>query len=458
MLTEFSARSASTTYLANAMNSFASRAFAVAICLPLFAASAWAQEADEDWGIKFQSTYVAQSKRAVAAAYTGPNSLIPKKEFSYSFTATAALGYRPWSGAEIYLNPELSQGVPLSGLTGLGGFPNGELARTSGPTLALYRARTFIRQTWGLGGESEKVESDLNQLAGTVRTQRLVLTVGTVSIQDLFDDNAYSHDPRTQFLNWALITHGAYDFAADARGYTSGAAIEYFDDNWAVRFGRFAQPKEPNQMALDDRLLKNYGDQLEIERAHTLLEQPGKVRVLAFRNVAKMSRYSDALAFATSSRATPDINAVRTGQRVKYGVGVNIEQAITPDVGVFMRAMWADGNTETYAYTEMDRSFSLGTLIKGAAWGRAQDTLGVALAVGGLSTPHQRYLQRGGIGFFIGDGALNYRPETILETFYSVKLFKGTWLSADAQYIRNPAYNADRGPVKVGTLRLHAEF
>ncbi len=418
-----------------------------------------AQAADtEDWGVKFQSTYVAQSKRAFAAAYSGANSLIPQKEFSYSFTATAAFGFRPWAGAEIYLNPELSQGVPLSGLTGLGGFPNGELARTSGPTLALYRARSFIRQTWGFDGENEKVESDFNQLAGAVRKQRFVLTVGTLSIQDIFDDNAYSHDPRTQFLNWALVTHGAYDFAADARGYTTGAALEYFNDDWAVRFGRFAQPKEPNQMALDDRLFKNYGDQLELERAHTLLAQPGKLRLLAFRNVAKMSRYADALSLATVARTVPELNAVRTGQRVKYGVGLNIEQAITPDVGFFARAMWADGNTEAYAYTEIDRSFSLGTLIKGTAWGRAQDTFGVALAANGLSVPHRRYLERGGIGFFIGDGALAYRSETIVESNYNINLFKGLWLSADAQYIRNPAYNADRGPVKIGTLRLHSEF
>lgn len=440
------------------MNPALIRTFALVLCLPLLFGWARAQETEEDWGIKFQSTYVAQSKRAFAAAYTGPNSLLPKREFSYSFTATAALGYRPWAGAEIYLNPELSQGVPLSGLTGLGGFPNGELARTSGPSLTLYRARTFIRQTWGLGGESEKVDSEFNQLAGTVRKQRLVLTVGTFSIQDIFDDNAYSHDPRTQFLNWTLITHGAYDFAADARGYTTGAALEYFNDDWAVRFGRFAQPKEPNQMALDDRLFKNYGDQVELERAHTFLEQPGKLRLLAFRNVARMSRYRDALALASVARSVPDLNAVRTGQRVKYGAGVNIEQAITPDIGVFLRAMWADGASETYAYTEIDRSFSAGSLIKGGSWGRAQDTFGVALAVNGLSAPHRRYLERGGIGFFIGDGALNYRPETIVESFYSVNVLKGVWLSADAQYIRNPAYNADRGPVKVGTLRLHAEF
>ncbi len=418
---------------------------------------AGAQET-EDWGAKFQSTYVAQSKRPFAAVYTGPNSLIPEKEFSYSFTATAALGFRPWSGAEIYLNPELSQGVPLSGLTGLGGFPNGELARTSGPTLKLYRARSFLRQTWGLGGETERIDSDFNQLVGIADKRRVVLTLGTVSIQDIFDANTYSHDPRTQFLNWALITHGAYDFAADARGYTTGGALEYFHGDWAVRFGRFAMPKEPNQQALDARLFKNYGDQIEVERAHTFMQQPGKLRLLAFRNVAKMSRYSDALVLASQARSTPDLNAVRTSQRVKYGFGVNVEHAITADVGVFARAMWADGNTETYAYTEIDRSYSMGALAKGSAWDRAQDTTGVALAVNGLSGPHRRYLERGGIGFFIGDGALNYRPEMIVESFYSLNLVKGVWLSANAQYIRNPAYNADRGPVKIGTLRLHAEF
>lgn len=444
------------TFLVNA--AFRSCAILIAPTLCLFPLSPAGAQETEDWGVKFQSTYVAQSKRPFATAYTGRNSLIPQKEFSYSFTATAALGFRPWSGAEIYLNPELSQGVPLSGLTGLGGFPNGELARTSGPTLTLYRARSFLRQTWGLSGETEKIDSDFNQLAGIADKRRVVLTLGTVSIQDIFDANTYSHDPRTQFLNWALITHGAYDFAADARGYTTGGALEYFDGNWAVRFGRFAMPKEPNQQALDDRLFKNYGDQIEVAHAHTFLQQPGKLRWLAFRNMAKMSRYSDALSLASQARATPDLDSVRTSQRVKYGIGINLEQAITTDVGVFARAMWADGNTETYAYTEVDRSFSMGALAKGSAWGRAQDTTGVAVALDALSAPHRRYLERGGIGFFIGDGALNYRPELIVESFYSLNLFKGAWLSANAQYIRNPAYNADRGPVKIGTLRLHAEF
>ncbi len=433
------------------------------LLLALFSPAATAEDAIPtaspfDWDVRFQSTYVTQSKRAFRAAYSGGNSLSSSQEASYSFTATAAFGVRLWPGTEIYLNPEVAQGVPLSGLTGLGGFPNGELARTSGAVLKLYRARSLLRQTWDLGGDEQKVEADTNQLAGTQRKERLVFTAGTLSVQDLFDDNTYAHDPRAEFLNWALLTHGAFDFAADARGYTSGFALEYFRDDWAIRFGRFAQPKQPNGQSLDYRLFKNYGDQIEIERAHTLASQPGKLRLLAFCNVATMARFSDALTLADRTGTTPSIENVRTGQRAKVGVGINAEQSITPEIGVFARAMWADGKTETYAYTEIDRSLSLGTSITGASWGRSQDVIGLALASNELSASHRAYLARGGLGFFIGDGALNYRPETITEAFYRWNVMKAAWLSADFQSIRNPAYNADRGPVRVASVRLHTEF
>ena len=419
----------------------------------------WAQAAEsEPWGAKFQSTYVWQSKRPFSAPYTGPNSLVTAREKSYSFTATAALGLRPWPGAEFYLNPEAAQGVPLSNLTGLGGFTNGEMARTSGPDLTLYRARAFLRQTWGLGGGTEQLESDFNQLAGSVDKKRLVLTAGNLSVTDLFDDNDYSHDPRTQFLNWALVTHGAYDFAADARGYTWGAAIDYRGDGWAVRAGRFIQPKEPNGQALDRRIFRHYGDQIEIERSHAIGTLPGKIRLLAFRNRAVMSGFRDALDQAATAGGAPDINAVRTGERSKKGVGINLEQQVTAQAGVFARAMWADGKTETYAYTEIDRSVSVGTLVKGGAWGRAKDTVGVAVARNGLSGAHRDYLAAGGLGFFIGDGRLNYRPETIVEAFYNVNIIKDSYIAFDWQHIRNPAYNADRGPVNVFTVRLHTEF
>src|SRR5216684_2118390 len=415
-----------------------------------------AQEVQEEAsGAKFQATYVWQRKSPFDAAYSGANSLSPSREKSYSFTATAALGTRTWSGGELYFDPEVTQGVPLSGL---GGFTNGEIARTTGPDPTLYRARLFARQTWGFGGGKENVDPDANQLPGSVDRPRLVLTVGNLSVLDLFDDNAYSHDPRTQFLNWSLMTHGAYDYAADARGYSWGFALEYFQDDWRLRAGRFIQPKEPNQLALDPRIFKHHGDQIEIERAYALAERPGKLRLLAFRNVARMARYQDALDLAAQTGGAPDINAVRTVERVKRGYGLNFEQEISSSVGLFGRASWADGQTETYAFTEIDRSLSGGVSVKGGTFGRARDTLGIACVRNGLSTAHRDYLAAGGLGFFLGDGALRYRPENILEAYYSLNVAKESSVSIDFQRFSNPGYNADRGPATVVSARLHYGF
>ena len=423
-----------------------------------FAEGGCAQDVPEEAGAKFQATYVWQRKSPFAAPYSGPHSLSPDREKSYSLTATAALGTRTWRGGEVYFNPEVAQGVPLSGLTGLGGFTNGEIARTSGPSATFYRARLFARQTWGLGGGGEKLESDANQLAGSVDRRRLVLTAGNLSVLDIFDDNSFSHDPRTQFLNWSLMTHGAYDYAADARGYSWGLALEYLSDDWTLKAGRFIQPKEPNQLALDPRIFRHYGDQIEIERVHAFADRPGKLRFLAFRNVARMARYQDALDLAAQVGGPPDINAVRTVERVKRGIGLNLEQEISPSVGLFGRASWADGQTETYAFTEIDRSLSGGVSVKGGAFGRARDTLGIAYVRNALSTAHRDYLAAGGLGFFLGDGALDYRPENILETYYSLNVVKDFWFSVDFQRISNPGYNADRGPATVISGRLHYGF
>ena len=295
-------------------------------------------------------------------------------------------------------------------------------------------------------------------MGGPRPVRYLSLTAGKICLADYFDQNSYSHDPRTQFLNWAIMTHGSYDFAADARGYTWGAALEWYHDDWALRVGRFIQPKLPNQQQLDRDIFSHYGDQIELEHSHTLGGQPGTVRLLAFHNRTRMSRFQDALNFAAGTGTTPDINAVRTDVQGKSGFGINIEQAVNDDVGLFLRASRADGKTETYAFTEIERSLSGGVLVKGGSWGRADDTLGVAFARNGLSSVHRRYLEAGGVGFFIGDGSLNYRPEMIYEAFYNIKLAKAAWLTFDWQYIRNPAYNADRGPVNVGSVRLHTEF
>ena len=423
-----------------------------------FSTFALAETAQEDWNAKFQSTYVWQSNEAFHSPYASKNSLSADANKSYSFTATAAFGIRLWQGAEIYLDPEVSQGVAFSNLTGLGGFTNGELARTSGANPTLYRARLFLRQTWGLGGDTEEVESKANQLAGIADKNRVVLTVGNMSILDIFDNNTYNHDPRSQFMNWSVMTHGAYDYAADSRGYSWGAALEYIQDDWAFRAGRFIQPKEPNQLDLDTKIFEHYGDQIEIEHAHELLGHEGKLRLLAFRNNTRISRYEDALALATQTGSVPDINLVRTEDHVKYGLGLNVEQAVNKDVGLFMRAMWADGRTETYAFTEIDRSLSAGTLIQGNIWHHPEDTVGLAFAMNALSKSHQAYLAAGGQGFFLGDGNLNYKTENIIEAFYNLNLNKYAWVSLDYQHINNPGYNADRGPVNFGGVRLHTEF
>ncbi len=412
---------------------------------------------DQDKDAKFQATYVWQRKPPFGAAYSGPHSLSTEREKSYSFTATAALGIRPWTGGELYFDPEVAQGVPLSGLTGLGGFTNGEIARTSGSTPVLYRARLFVRQTWGQGGGQERQESDANQLAGKIDRRRLVLTVGNLSALDIFDDNTFSHDPRTQFLNWSIMTHGAYDYAADARGYSWGLALEYFYDDWALRAGRFMMPKESNGLALNPRIFDSFGDQIEFEHSHEIFGRSGRLRLLYYRNQANMGGYRDSVEAAGASGTTPDLATTRR-KRVKYGFGVNLEQNLSAAVGLFSRASWNDGEAEEFAFTEIDRSVSAGISIKGSGWGRSADAIGLAFARNGLSAAHRDYLAAGGLGFFLGDGALRYRPEDIVESYYSLSVAKETWVSADIQRIFNPGYNADRGPVTVVSARLHYGF
>lgn len=434
-----------------------------AIVFALAGFSAWAAPAcaqdirEEAWDAHFQTTYIWQSKPSFPAAYSGEFSLRPEHEKAYSFSATVSLGWRPWRGGELYFNPELVQGVPLSDLKGLGGMTNGEQQKTSGPNPTLYRARLFLRQTWNLGGEREAVESDWNQLAGMAARRRVVVTAGNLAVSDIFDNSAFAHDARTQFMNWTLLAHGAYDFAADARGYSWGAAIEYFHDDWVLRAGRFMQPAESNGLALDKDIFKHYGDQIELEHAHVFRKQPGKIRILAFRNRADMGSFRDALADAPNNGGIPDVARVRA-ERTKYGFGLSAEQNLSADIGLFGRASWNDGATETYAFTEIERSVSAGAVGKGAAWKRGEDNIGIAVVRNGLSGAHRDYLAAGGHGAFIGDGKLNYRPESIVEAFYSMRVAKGVWVSLDYQRIVHPAYNADRGPVNVGSFRVHAQY
>ena len=412
---------------------------------------------EEKWNAKFQATYIGQSKPSFNAPYSGTNSLISAREHAYSSTVTAYMGYRPWAGGELYFNPEMIQSVSLSTLHGLGGLSNSEQQKTSGPKPTFYRSRLFLRQTYGLGGGQDAVESGPNQLAGMVDRKRLVVTVGNLSVIDIFDNNAYAHDPRTQFVNWAFLTHGAFDYVGDARGYTNGAAFEYYQDVWAVRAARFMAPRQSNGLPLDLNIGKHFGDQVELEHGHVFAEQPGKIKLLAFRNQEFMGSYADATTYAQTNGGVPDVGKVRK-ENVKYGFGLSLEQRLRSDVGLFARASWADGRTETYSFTEIENSVSAGVVINGDRWGRSNDTFGLAVAQNGLNKDHRNYLALGGLGAFIGDGKINYRPERIIEGYYNVKVFKTSSIMVGLQRITNPAYNADRGPVSVATLRLRTEF
>ena len=417
----------------------------------------------ENTSVHAQVTYNWQHHPAFRAAYTGPNSILPVAENMYTFTTTAFLGFRPWQDGEVYLTPEVSQGVPFSGnLVGMGGFTNGEITRAAGTNPTLYRQKLFLRQTWNNGGGSQRVEPGQNQLAGYVDKHRFVLTVGNFSTLDVFDQNTYAKDPRTQFMNWGNWTYAAYDYAADARGFGWGFAAEWYKDDWALRFGRMSGPKKPNELPVDLALGSHYGDQVELEHAHTLYDRPGKVRALWWRNRAVLASFNDALAWLQThpgSYTGPDaLFAVRNGEKIKYGLGLNIEQETGDNTGFYLRAMQADGQTETYAFTEVDGSLSSGFLFKGNAWSRAADSAGVSLLRNTLSSERRRFLAAGGISYFIGDGRLNYRPEDIFEGYYSLSLWKSGWLTADYQRLQNPAYNADRGPINVYALRFHTEY
>jgi high affinity Mn2+ porin len=411
----------------------------------------------DDWSLHEQATAIFQGHEPFSSLYQGSNSLYPGSEGRTSFTSTLFLGRRLWQGGALFVNPELLAGQGFSHTLGMAGFPNGEIYRVDSPSPKIVLSRLYFQQVWGLGQATEKKESDQNQLAGAVSIERITFVAGKFSLADFFDNNTYSHDPRTQFMNWALFTNGSWDYPADTRGYTYGFYTEYNRASWAVRAATVMVPRQANQLILDPNIANAHGDQIEFENRYHVQEHPGAFRLLGWMNHAHMGNYQAAVADAVSLGTTPDITTTRSYSQ-KYGFGINIEQELMNNLGFFTRAGWDDGRTETWAFTEIDRTAQAGFSLKGTSWNRPEDVLASAYGINGLSPDHRAYLAAGGIGFLIGDGKLNYAPEQIWETYYALKLCPHVTLTPDIQLAKNPAYNADRGPVLVGAIRLHAEF
>jgi high affinity Mn2+ porin len=435
---------------------------------------------EERWNAYGQFTYISSWKLPFSAPYTNANgsvkSLVPDAERSFTGSFTLFFGVRLWPGGEGYFVPEVISERPLSGLNGIGGaIQNFELQKQGSETPQLYRARTYLRQTIGLGGTRTPGESNPMQLATGIDSRRVVLTAGNFTILDVFDRNSVSWDPRQTFLNMAFMTYASWDFPSDARGYSWGGTAELYWDDWALRLGQITPPQDPNTLPIDFRIWKYYGTEVELEHDHELLGRPGAVRLLAYRNHVYTGSFDDAITafnadprknnaanctsfnYGSGNATAPDLCWVRE-PHVKLGIGLDVEQFVAPDIGVFFRGMYSDGRTEVDAYNPADRSVSVGAVAKGTTWKRPFDVTGVGFGMSWISRAHAQYLAMGGVDGFIGDGHLRQAAEGVVEGFYSVNVLKAIWLSADYQFLWNPGYNADRGPVNIIGGRVHAEF
>ncbi|WP_342646738.1 carbohydrate porin [Mucilaginibacter sp. CSA2-8R] len=403
----------------------------------------------------FQQTIITQTKPSFYAPYSGDNSLSPKSETATSLTTTMFAGARLWKGAQVYFNPEMSGGAGLSKTLGVAGFPNGETFRVGSAEPKIYIARLYLAQAFTWGNERDTVADGLNNLAGFKSKRYFAVTIGKFGMADYFDANTFSHDPRSQFMNWSLMSNAAWDYPANTRGYVMGIFTELGMPTWALRFAATMTTTTANGSVWDERIRHGNTQTLEYEKRYAINDMPGKIRLLGYRNNGKFGKYREVLAISTP----PVIDTALAYGRHKYGFGINGEQFITHDLGVFAKASWNDGHTETWAFTEIDRSISFGSVLKGNSWKRPDDEIGLAFVGNGISKDHRAYLAAGGYGFIIGDGKLNYRPELIAELYYKINAYQHKlWLTPDYQFIANPAYNRDRGPVNVFSLRAHIEF
>lgn len=421
------------------------------------------EQVEERFRFNAQMTAFIQGYPGFRAAYSGANSLFPHGQVRQSTSITGYLGARlPWEGGEIYFNPEYFQGFGLSETLGIAGFTNGDAQKAGTPAGVLSIARLFFRQTIALGPEREWRAGDFNQLAGFVPTRRIVVTVGKFAAPDIFQTSAYAGDPRRQFWNWSFWAPGAWDFAADVRGYTQGVAVEVIPHpDVAIRYGALLLPSEPNGGHLPHRL-NSVSHILEFAYQHRWFGRPGAIKPFAFYSFGRMGSYADALAIAGLSNLGAD-TAMATTRRYgnrKWGYGVLVDQELADHVGAFFRASWSDGQTETFAFTQIDRSVAFGLSFKGDLWGRPGHTAGIAFAQNDLSAAHKAFLMAGGTGIIVGDGALRYGSERLMEVTYDLPLWReNLFLAANYQLVHNPGYNRDRaGPVHILGMRLHARY
>ena len=394
----------------------------------------------QKYTLHFQQTSIYQYHGGFDAKYSGENSLVNEEEGALSLTSTIFFDMPLWKGGSFTFSPELSGGKGLSQAKGLGGFTNGETFRIGNPEPVVYVARLFVSQDFDL-------KKDRN----------LKIVVGKFGLADYFDFNTYSHDPRAHFMNWSLMAQGSWDYAANTRGYTSGIYAEYVHPKFQIKGAFVAVPTSANGPDLDYQYDRSNAINLELTKPFKINSTySGVFRILTFRNQAGMGNYDQA---NKQINTRPDITKSRSPFRTKIGIGLNAELTHSDLWGAFARMGWNDGQNETWAFTEIDASASLGFHFNGKMWKRTKDFAGVAYVSNGLSSAHQTYQKLGGNGFMIGDGNLNYGQEGILEAFYSYEVpSTRVTLSPDFQYVINPGYNKDRGPVAVWALRLHTEF
>lgn len=433
---------------------------------------------EQNWNWHVQNTDIVQGDRGFRAKYSGPNSLNSAGETQETVTMDLFVGVRLWPGAEAHMDLLMWQGFGLSQTFGIEAFPNGDAYKSGTENPNFTFSHLFIRQTIGLGGEQEDVPDDQFTLAGKQDIRRLTFTIGRFSPLDVFDDNTYAHDQHTQFLNWAMMGNLTWDYGQDTVGYTTGFAVELNQPKWALRYGFFQMPRDKNGFTGDDQVLMwpergAYGPFLrawamvaEFERRYSVNAHPGAIRFLAWLDEADFASYQVATAILRAHPPGPDVGQgsgvtippAARAYRYKYGFGLNWEQEVAKNVGLFSRLGWTDGQNETWTFTDADWSASLGVSVKGEAWHRPDDTFGLAGIVSGASRANQKFLEAGGTDMLDGDGALSYRPEIVLETYYDFQIWKTIHASLDYQFVTDPAFNRARGPVSIFGVRLHWEL